>query len=231
MRIGYRITGPDEVGRWDGEFVQISLYRRLGDNMKKIKECVGACRDKKMPYVLHPVSYPLLDPGAFEELRAMASNAGEALILHDETAPGGGRLIGEHGERFIDVLWELERRTPVSLENAINTPDAPWFWARFARSVTLDIGHMEAAGVDSVGFISSLDEDCIRKVDYVHIHHNNGLRGGLTDHWPLRAGCRELEGLRALLRRKRDFGVILEINEIEETAESLALIRAVGEGS
>jgi hypothetical protein len=233
MRIGYRVVNPDDVGRWEGDIVQVSLYRGLGDNLRIMEECVRACVEKGMPYVLHPVSYPLLDPGAFGELRSMAAHAGLALILHDERARGGGRLIGPDETRFLDALGELSRVAPVSFENAIDTQDAPWFWEKFAGSVTLDIGHMEAAGLDSAGFIASLDEECIKKVDYVHIHRNGEWRGGLTDHWPLRAGCRELLGLRELIRRKRDLAVILEINEIEETEGSLSLLRAVrdeGEG-
>jgi hypothetical protein len=59
------------------------------------------------------------------------------------------------------------------------------------------------------------------------MHRNNGLRGGLTDHWPLRAGCRELKALRKLLERRTEFSVILEINEVEEINDSIALIRAL----
>jgi hypothetical protein len=57
------------------------------------------------------------------------------------------------------------------------------------------------------------------------MHHNGKWRNGLTDHWPLEEGCRELEALKALLKRKRDLSVILEINETWETDKSLRLLR------
>jgi hypothetical protein len=61
------------------------------------------------------------------------------------------------------------------------------------------------------------------------MHRNGALRGGLTDHWPLLPGCRELQALRELLKRKRDVGVILEINETWETGTSLSLLRELRE--
>jgi len=68
----------------------------------------------------------------------------------------------------------------------------------------------------------------VNKIEFVHMHCNATLRGGLTDHWPLREGCRELEALRLLLGRKRDLSVILEINEVEEMNDSIELLRKLG---
>ena len=133
-----------------------------------------------------------------DELRAMADLAGEAMILHDERAPDGTRLGGEHEEAFLRALEDLSVRTKISFENALETGDAPWFWSRYARSVTIDIGHAEVAGLDSVEFVRGLAEEIIDMTDYVHMHHNGEFRGGLTDHWPLSPGCRELRALQAL---------------------------------
>ncbi len=231
MRIGYRVVSPGEVGRWDGEIVQISLYRGQEANMARLMDISRVCAERGMPYVLHPVGYSLLALEELSELRRMAGvvagRGGEALLLHDERSPGGGRLTGPEGERFRAALEELGAAAPVSIENSSHTGDVRWFWDNFARSVTLDMGHMESAGLDSVEFVRSLDEATVRKVRYVHMHGNGELRGGLTDHHPLRPGCRELKALREFLLRKAGVGVILEINEREETGGSLALLRSL----
>jgi hypothetical protein len=157
----------------------------------------------------------------------LAEVADLGIILHDERSPGGGRLSGEREERFRRMIGELSKRTAVSFENANDTGDAPWFWERFAESVTLDIGHVEGAGFDSVKYVSELPAAVVEKIDYVHMHHNNGLRGGLTDHWPLREGCREMKALEALLGRRDGFDAILEINELDEVNESIRMLRAL----
>jgi hypothetical protein len=229
MRIGHRVVNPGDVGRWEADLIQITVYRGMPGNLRLMHECAGACRRKGIPFVVHPVSYRVLHEGSMEDLRVMAGDADMALILHDEPAPGGGRLSGPHEERFLAAIEELGAVVPISFENALNTADAPWFWARYAESVTLDLGHMEAAGLDSVEYVASLDEECIRKVKYVHIHRNGRLRGGLTDHWPLRPGCSELRALRELMHRTRGIDVILEINETEETGGSLGLLRSLRE--
>jgi sugar phosphate isomerase/epimerase len=229
MRVGYRVTEPEEVGRWGADLVQISLYRGYSDNLARMERIVRACQAKGVPYVLHPVSYPLLDTRALWELRAMSGRAGLAMLLHDERAPGGGRLQGAHERRFREALGDLRAQARVSFENAVDTADAPWFWGRFAESVTLDIGHMESSGLDSAAYVRGLSDECVGKVEFVHMHRNGALRGGLTDHWPLLPGCRELQALRELLKRKRDVGVILEINETWETGTSLSLLRELRE--
>lgn len=225
MRIAYRVARPEDVGQWEGDFVQISVYSHWEDSLEKMKESVRLLRERGIRYVMHPVGYTLLG-GDVDALRAMAGLSDLALILHDERAPDGGRLSGEHEARFLEVLEELSGIAPVSFENAIDTADALWFWERYARSVTLDIGHVESAGLDSVGFVRELPDEIVEKIEYVHMHHNNGLRGGLTDHWPLRPECRELAALGALLGRRTGFDVILEINETGEINDSVELLRA-----
>lgn len=226
MRIAYRVARPEDVGQWKGDFVQISVYRHWEDSLEKMKESVRLLRERGIRYVMHPVGYTLLG-GEVDALRTMAGLSDLALILHDERAPGGGRLSGEHEARFLNILEELSGIAPVSFENAIETSDALWFWERYARSVTLDIGHVESAGLDSVEFVRDLPAEIVEKIEYVHMHRNNGLRGGLTDHWPLRPGCRELKSLGELLKRKTDFDVILEINETGEINDSVELLRVL----
>jgi hypothetical protein len=225
MRVGYRITSPEEVGRWEADLVQISAYRGGRDNLNRIERCAAACKEKGVPFVIHPVSYPLLDERSFRELLDMAKLADRALLLHDEKGPDRRRLEGEHDTLFRQRTRELSRYTHISFENAIDTGDAVWFWSRYADSVTLDIGHVEAAGLDSVRFVEGFSDELVNKIRYVHMHRNGELRGGLTDHWPLQRECRELKALKSLLGRNSDLAAILEINETEETGESLRLLR------
>jgi len=229
MKIAYRVARPDDVGRWDGDFAQLSVYRQWPGSMQGAHECVRRLRERGIPYVVHPVGFSLIGgPEDVEAVKMMAGLSDMALILHDERAPGGGRIEGDLEARFRKALDELERIVPVSLENALNTADAPWFWERFARSVTIDIGHIEGAGLVSTEFVQNLPDSIVNKIEFVHMHCNATLRGGLTDHWPLREGCRELEALRLLLGRKRDLSVILEINEVEEMNDSIELLRKLG---
>jgi sugar phosphate isomerase/epimerase len=228
MKVAYRVAGPEDVGRWDGDFAQLSVYRQWEGSIESMQQCVSLLKDRGIRYVMHPVNYSLIgEEEEVEAVKLMAGLSDLALILHDERAPGGGRLTGRHEARFLGVLKELEEMAPVSFENANNTQDAPWFWERYARRVTLDIGHVEGAGLDSVEYVKSLPDSIVDKIDYVHMHRNNGFRGGLTDHWPLREGCRELKALRKLLERRTEFSIILEINEVEEINDSIALIRAL----
>jgi sugar phosphate isomerase/epimerase len=121
----------------------------------------------------------------------------------------------------------LQSVTPVSFENATDTRDVIWFWNNYADSITLDIGHVEVAGMDSVQFVNFLDTSLIDKIQYVHLHRNNGWRNGLTDHWYITPDCKEVKALKELLRRKQDVGIILEINETEKTEESLRILRQI----
>jgi hypothetical protein len=228
MRIAYRVTRPEDVGRWEGDFAQLSVYRHWEGSLPGAWECVRLLKEQGIRYVIHPVGYSVAAGGDQEKaVMELAEVADLGIILHDERSPGGGRLSGEREERFRRMIGELSKRTAVSFENANDTGDAPWFWERFAESVTLDIGHVEGAGFDSVKYVSELPAAVVEKIDYVHMHHNNGLRGGLTDHWPLREGCRELRALEALLGRRDGFDAILEINELDEVNESIRMLRAL----
>ncbi|MEW6599342.1 MAG: hypothetical protein AB1499_00070 [Nitrospirota bacterium] len=227
MLIGTRVLYPEEVDYWDADLLQISVYRGMEGGLDFMRKCVRVCKDAGVRFVIHPVKYSLLQQDTFGELLEMAELADLALILHDEKSPDGSRLSGESESMFRKSLDRLREVTEVSLENSTNTRDIHWFWNNFADSVTLDIGHVESSGLDSVDFVQSLDETVIEKLRFVHIHRNNGLRGGITDHWPLAPGCRELNALRELLNVKSDISIILEINEIEKINESLGLLRGL----
>jgi hypothetical protein len=225
MLIGTRVLYPEEVDYWNADLLQISIYRGMNGGLELMRKCARACKDAGIRYVIHPVKYSLLQKDMLEELLEMAGLTDLALIMHDERSPNGRRLAGESEDIFRKSLGKLKAVTPVSLENSTDTRDIHWFWNNFADSITLDIGHVESSGLDSVEFVKSLDEDCIKKIQFVHLHRNNGLRGGITDHWPLVPGCRELKALKELINLKTDINVILEINEIEKINESLDLMR------
>lgn len=227
MHIGTRITSPEEVGLWDVDLFQISVYHGMKDNLVLMEKCAGKCREEGMRYVIHPVLYSIMDREMFRSIKIMAEWADLALILHDEKTLDWQRITGEHKITFKSLLGELQSIAPVSFENATDTRDVIWFWNTYADSITLDIGHVELAGMNSVEFINSLDQKIIEKIQYVHIHRNNGWRKGLTDHWYLLPGCREIKALEALLRRKHDIGVFLEVNETEKIEESLMILRAL----
>ncbi len=224
MRIGTRLVYPSEVGIWNAELLQISVYRNMENKLDIMKDSVRACRDAGFSYVIHPVGYSLLDDETFETLALIAEWSDLALILHDERTPEGERLTGSHEILFQQSIDKLGTMTHISLENSTNTSDVQWFWNKFADSITIDIGHIESAGLNSVEFIKSLNSDIIRKIEFVHIHRNNGLHGGITDHWPLRRDCRELTALKELMKKKSDINVILELNEVDEIGDSLSLL-------
>jgi hypothetical protein len=174
MMVGTRVLFPEEVNRWGAEFLQITVYRSMKDNIMQMEDCVRLCRNKSIRYVIHPVGYYLQDSTMLEELRLMAELSDLALILHDEKTLEDARLSGATETDFRETVRELVSVSSVSFENAIDTRDTRWFWDNFAESITLDIGHVEAAGLDSIDFVRSLDEKTINKIDYVHIHRNNG---------------------------------------------------------
>jgi sugar phosphate isomerase/epimerase len=229
MRIGTRIVNPEEVGRWNAEIVQISVYRWKKNNLKRMKSCARTCRDANIRFVVHPVGYFLMKEEMLSDLREMAECADLALILHDEKTPDGERIEGSHESLYRRVLDELKGIAHISIENATDTRDVPWFWTRFAESVTLDIGHVESSGLDSVRFVKNLGREVMEKIEFVHMHRNNGLHGGITDHWPLLPDCREYRALRELIQRKTNVSVILELNEVDEIGRSLELLAALRE--
>ncbi len=229
MKIGTRILYPEEVDMWDADILQISLYHGMKDNLKFMMNCVNACRQAGMPYVIHPVGYSLLNDEMFEDLRKMAELTDLAFLLHDERTPDGKRLTGTDATRFRESVEELRAITSVSFENSENTRDVQWFWSNFRGPITIDIGHIESSGLDSIEFIQSLGSDVISNIEFVHMHRNNGLRGGITDHWPLTDDCREVKALEELLKLKPDVNVFLELNEVDETDRSLTILRELKE--
>ena len=227
MQIGTMITYPEEAELYDVDLLQISIYHGMNGNLRRMKQCAETCREKGIRYVIHPVMYSILDKTMFEEVKEIATWSDLGLILHDEKTADWQRPTGEHEAILKASLSELRSITPVSIENAIDTKDVPWFWDHYADSVTLDIGHVELAGFDSVEYISTLDRGIIEKVNYVHIHRNNGWRNGLTDHWYLTPDCREVKALKELLKKKHDVGIFLEINETEMIKGNLTILRNV----
>ncbi len=213
--------------RWDAEIVQISVYRGMNNHLAEMRECARLCRDKSIPFVVHPVRYSIQHKEMLNDVMEMAEHADLALILHDEKKADGSRLSGEDEEIFRNAIEELQSLTMVSFENGTDTSDIRWYWDNFAENITLDIGHVESAGMDSVGFVHALDKTTIDKIRFVHIHRNNGFHGGITDHWPLKVDCRELRALRELLMVKPDVSVILELNEIEMIENSLDLLKTL----
>jgi hypothetical protein len=224
MTIGIRIIYQEEIGVWNAELLQISVYCGMKDNIEIMKDCVYKCRDMGIRYVIHPVSYSLLQKGLFKELLKIAEFSDVALILHDERTPASERLMGRYETQFRSALKELKSITHISFENATNTRDVQWFWENYAESITLDIGHVESAGLDSIEFVKSLNKECIHKIQFVHIHRNNIMRGGITDHWPLTPDCRELRALKELIKIKPEVGVILEINENNMIGDNIRLL-------
>ncbi len=227
MIIGTRVLSPEEVCNWDIDLIQISIYYGLKENLSIAKACVDLCKRKGIRYVIHPVGYFILNKEMFTCLMLLAQWSDLGLILHDEKMPDGNRISGAHKKKFRGLLRELKSITHVSFENATDTKDARWFWQNFADSITLDIGHVEAAGINSVEYVKTLVKEEIEKIHYVHMHRNNGWRKGLTDHWPLTPECREVSALKELLNRKKDISVILEINESDMINENIKLLRTV----
>jgi sugar phosphate isomerase/epimerase len=231
MIYGYRVVNEHEVGLYPAGLVQISHYRGPGEGIDKMIQLVHACRSQGIRYVIHPLGYFLSDTRdtyrseTMDIMRTIAEHVDLALIIHDERTPWGARLHDTYEKAFRNALEELSSLCTVSIENAGDTHDIKWFWQLFATSVTLDIGHLEAAGIDSIRFINELEIDIINKINYVHLHRYNGLHwSGLKDHWSLLKDCKELRALKVLLQRKEDVGVILEINDMENLKESLALL-------
>jgi len=227
MKAGTRVVHPEEVNRWGAEILQISVYRQMKNNLAEMSECARLCREKDIPYVVHPVGYSIQKQEMFNDVLEMAECADLALILHDEKKDDGSRLTDEDEVHFRQALEKLRSITQVSFENATDTSDIKWYWDSYAENITLDIGHIESAGYDSIEFVNSLDAATKDKIRFVHIHRNNGLHGGITDHWPLNRTCRELQALKQLLKVKSDVAVILELNEVEMIGDSLDQLRSL----
>lgn len=242
MEIGYRIIRPGDIGSQPLSFAQISLWRTaawgVSEGVRAVEEAISIaeeCRRRGIRTVFHPLEYPLADERGEETmnvLRRLAAGADLGIIIHDEGGPGGSRLTETQAAAYELRVREIQALCSLSIENAFNSSDSLWFWERFVGqadtdvSITLDIGHLESAGFDSVAFVRDLPEHLVRRVNFVHMHHKGEERWGVMDHWPLEPGCRELEALSVLRSRKKDLRVILELDAQEEgLRRSIELLR------
>lgn len=242
MEIGYRIIRPEDIGSQKLSFAQISLWRTaswgVSEGRRAVEEAIaiaGECRRRGIRTVFHPLEYPLADERGEETmavLRQLAAAADLGIIIHDEGGPDGSRLTETQAAAYEQRVREISRLCPLSIENAFNSNDSLWFWERFVGpedadvSITLDIGHLESAGFDSIAFVRDLPEHLALRVDFVHMHHKGEERWGVMDHWPLEPGCRELEALAVLRSRKKGLRVVLELDAQEEgLRRSIELLR------
>ncbi len=229
----YRVTQPHEIDLHPADFLQVSVFHRWPNAVETMQKTVEACRSRNIAFVIHPVEYWLseLQPekrtAMMEDLLTMARHADLALIVHDESGKGGSRLEGKAADAYREALAELSGLCPVSIENASNSRDIKWFWREYALSITLDIGHLEVADIDSVEFVETLEPEFLDQIDYVHMHRVNGIRGGIRDHWGLTEDCRELQALKHLLARKQGLRVILEVIEAGDVQKSLDLLNTL----
>jgi sugar phosphate isomerase/epimerase len=241
MQIGYRIIRPEEIGTQVLPVVQISLWREAHwgavDGERGVVQAIAMaeeCRRRNIRFVFHPLEYPLAadrSDATMGVLQRLSTYADLGIIIHDEGTERGGRLNGSTEIKYEARVHEISRRCPVSIENSFSSTDILWFWERFVLpqnanvSITLDIGHLESAGIDAVSFVKNLSDPFVNRISFVHMHHKGGNRGGVVDHWPLEPGCREIEALKVLLGRKRDLVIILELDSgrdgIRESAKLL----------
>jgi sugar phosphate isomerase/epimerase len=244
MELGYRIIRPHDVGKQPLHFAQISLWRSanwgVADGEQAVKDAIeiaSACRMGGIRTVFHPLEYPLSNEHAAQTLgvlRRLAAASDLGIILHDEGGGGGKRLTAVEEAVFEKNLAEISDLCPVSIENAFNSGDVTWFWERFVVpapknvSITLDIGHLESADIDSISFIRDLPERLISRVTFAHLHHKAEERYGIKDHWPLVPGCREIEALKVLLLRRPAVHVVLELDAAEDgMTQSIELLKDI----
>ncbi len=233
MKIGYRIIRPVDVGTQPVSFAQISLWRvadwgvAAGDQgVTEAIETARICRKLGIRTVFHPLEYPLTNKHAaqtLEVMRRLAAAADLGIIIHDEGGAGGKRLTAAEAEQYEQHVGAMSRLCHISIENSYNSGDISWFWERFVLpapnqlSVTLDIGHLELAGLDSVDFVKNMPNDLLDRITFVHMHHHDSAGyGAVKDHRPLLPDCREIKALKELLKRKQDLWVILELDSKEE---------------
>lgn len=242
MQIGYRVIRPADVGSQELSFVQISLWREahwgVADGEEGVVQALAMaddCRRRGIRSVFHPLEYPLAGAGGVHTkhvLGRLAAHADLGIIIHDEGRQGGARLDDTAAAHYEEQLAGISGTCPVSVENSFNSTDILWFWERFVLpagesvSITIDIGHLESAGMDSIAFVRDLPERFLRRVQFVHMHHKGGERWGVVDHWPLEPGCREIEALKLLIGRKHDLWVILELDaQHDGIGESARLLK------
>jgi len=245
MQLGYRIIRPADIGTQPVGFAQISLWRKadwgVSDGDRGVREAIdmaAACRARSIRTVYHPLEYSLAGagedgPATVAVMERLAGAADLGIIIHDEGDGNGGRLSGSAAVQYGVNVRSLSRRCPVSIENSYNSGDITWFWERFvvpmpgSVSITLDIGHLELAGIDSVRFVSDMSDLLVSRIRFVHMHHHDAASASLVkDHQPLVPGCREIEALAILLGRKKDLWVIVELDASERgMGESIDLLR------
>ncbi len=244
MQLGYRIIRPADIGTQTVPFAQISLWRKadwgVTDGERGVLEAIATartCREQGIRTVFHPLEYPLTGPHAAETVKMMqrlATASDLGIIIHDEGA-GSGRLSGDEASAYEANVRAVSRLCPVSIENSYNSGDITWFWERFvvpmpeSVSLTLDIGHLELAGINSVDFVRGLSPVLLSRLQFVHIHHHDGNAAGwVRDHRPLVPGCREIEALRLLHARKKGLWIVVELDASEQgMAESIELLKTV----
>jgi sugar phosphate isomerase/epimerase len=232
MQLGYRIVRPSDVGSQPLMLAQISLWRAAtwgvaeGDQaVREAIEIAAACKARGIHTVFHPLEYPLTGKQAKHTLGVMhrlAAASDLGIIIHDEGGAGGRRLSAAEEVQFEENLFALSDLCPISVENSFNSGDATWFWERFvvhapkSVSITIDIGHLESADIDSISFMDTMPERLAERVSFAHMHHTAEERYGIKDHWPLVPGCREIAALKGLIKRKKGLQVILELDASEE---------------
>lgn len=243
MELGYRIIRPDDVGKYPLRFAQISLWREanwgVADGEEAVRQAIAIaqrCKTRGIRTVFHPLEYPLTNahgPQTLGVMRRLAAACDLGIIIHDEGGAGGMRLTAAEAGTYEKNVIEISGLCHLSIENSYNSGDSTWFWERFVVpappgvSVTLDIGHLELAGLDSVSFIRDLPQRLIERIKFAHLHHHDGKdTHWVKDHKPLVAGCREIEALKVLLGRKSDIRVILELDAAEDgMGQSIELLK------
>ncbi len=230
MELGYRIIRPEDVGTQPLTFAQISLWRvanwGVSEGDRAVEEAIEIareCRSRGIRTVFHPLEYPLSNEHAertLDVMRRLSTAADLGIIIHDEGSSGGKRFSGDEADRYEEGVREISRHCHVSIENSFNSGDITWFWERFAApaapdkvSVTLDIGHLELSGIDSVSFVRNMPQHLVERIRFAHMHHHDPLDSHeVKDHKPLVAGCREIKALKELLKRTRNIWVVLELD-------------------
>lgn len=245
MQIGYRIIRPSDVGTQTVNFAQISLWRKaewgVSDGERGVQEAIAtakACRERGIRTVFHPLEYPLTGEHAeatVEMMRHLATASDLGIIIHDEGGEAG-RLAGPESVQYGVNVRSVSRLCPVSIENSFNSGDITWFWERFVLpmpetvTITMDIGHLELAGINSVNFVEDLSGNLLSRLRFVHMHHHEAGARGVRDHRPLARGCREIEALKLLAKRKKDLWVIVELDAAEAgMKESIDLLEGMKE--
>jgi sugar phosphate isomerase/epimerase len=241
MQTGYRIIRPADAGTQSAPFAQISLWKSanwgVSDGERGVNEAIEIardCRTRGIRTVYHPLEYPMTGEHAshtLDVMRRLAAASDLGIIIHDEGGENKGKLAGAGAMQYGENVRAVSRLCPVSIENSFSSRDILWFWEQFvlpmpeAVSLTIDIGHLEGAGIDSIGFVRELREPFIERLQFVHMHHHDEEAHGVKDHRPLVPGCRELQALGILLKRKKDLWVIVELDAAEQgMKESLELL-------